>query len=142
MKRPSSIINFERFFWASMAFSIATVIFAWPDIQAESVKSGSTIAITAVVLQVLIFGGISVGFWYGIARRASNVVRWIYVIWMGFSSASTLYGLAEGQGIQDSAVAISLVSTALTIASMVFLFRSDAVSWLTRKSSVDTEIFK
>lgn len=125
-----------------MIIGIGSTVLAWPQIQSAAAKSGSTSVLTAITLTVLLFGGLSVALWYGIARRASNVARWIYVVWMSLSSVSTLYSLADARGIQGSALAVSLVSTALTIASIFCLFKADAVFWLKAKAPVNPAIFE
>lgn len=139
MLRPRSILNFERFFWASFILGIVSTYFAWTRIEAALAKSGSGLAAIVIVLTFL--SAISVGLWYGIARRASNFVRWIYILWMGFGSGSMLLSLLDPQTPRDTAMAFSLASTALTVASIICLFRSDAVAWLKGKPVTDARIF-
>lgn len=141
MRRPVSIQNFERFFWASMVVGILGTYFAWPRIEAALAKSGSPVGGAAAVIVLAFFSAISVGLWYGIARRASNIVRWIYILWMGFGSGSTLMSLLDPQTPRDTAMAFSLASTALTVASIICLFRRDAVTWLKGKPVTDARIF-
>lgn len=141
MRRPQSILNFERFFWASMVVGVIGTYFAWPRIEAALEKSGSPVGLAAAVIVLAFFGTISVGLWYGIARRASNIVRWIYILWMGFGSGSTLLSLLDPQTPRDTAMAFSLASTALTVASIVCLLSGDAAAWLKGKPVTDARIF-
>lgn len=142
MRRPASILNFERFFWASMIVGFVSTCLAWPRMEAALEKAGSPFGMTVAAIMILFFMGISVGFWYGIARRASNVVRWIYIVWMGFGSISTLLSLTNPRTPHDTAMAFSLGSTALTVASIICLFRSDAVAWLKGNPVTDSSIFE
>lgn len=144
MRRPPSIIAFERLFWASIFVGVVSTFFAWDSmmttLQRDSALELRTGA-TAIIVMLFIMSAISVAFWYGIARRASNVVKWIYVVWMGLGSISTITSLGDAKGLQGVALVMSLISTALTIGSIACLFRSDAVAWLTGKASVDPGIF-
>jgi hypothetical protein len=141
MQRPSSIILFERFFWASVIVGLISTVFAWVDMQATLERSGSTFGMTSVAIVLAFFLAIPIAFWYGIARRGSNVVRWIYVVWMGFSVIMTLASLFDPQDLNGVALAFSLISTALTVASIACLFRADAVAWLSGKPPVDPGVF-
>ncbi|APZ98335.1 hypothetical protein BWQ93_07430 [Sphingopyxis sp. QXT-31] len=141
MHRPPSIIWFERLFWASMIVGLISTAFAWADMQSTLEKSGSPFGMTSVAVTLAVFLAIPVAFWYAIARRGSNVVRWIYVIWMGFGVIMTLLSLFDPQNVNGIALGISLISTALSAASIACLFRGDAVAWLTGKAPVDPGIF-
>lgn len=141
MGRPLSIVNFERFFWASVLVGLISTAFAWTDMQATLERSGSAYSMTSVAIALCIFLMIPIAFWYAIARRGSNIVRWIYVIWMGFNIVMTLVSLFDPQNVNGIALGFSLISTALTAASIACLFRTDAVAWLTGKRPVDPGIF-
>lgn len=97
---------------------------------------------TVVVIWILAFATISVGLWYGIARRRSNVVRWIYAIWMGLGVVSTALSLLDPQTQFDVTLTFTLISTVLTAASIVCLFRNDAAAWLKGIPATDSSIFE
>lgn len=142
MERPISIVIFERLFWISTVIGAVGTYFAWPKMRAALAQSGSPYGMTTVVIMMLVFGAISIGLWYGIARRRNNIVRWIYIVWMGFGSISTLASLADPSTLPDTAMAFSLVSTTLILASIIFLFRSDTVSWIKGPPPVNSGIFR
>lgn len=145
MARPASIMNFERSFWASMLLGAGSLALHWPKIIG-SLKSDPAIA--SMVESAAIFVGIALGFsfavsillWYFVARKASNIAKWIYVAVMGFGAVSTLASLNDPTSPTGLALAISLVSTALTALSILFLFRPDARVWF-GKVSVDPRTF-
>lgn len=142
MPKPASIVNFERFFWASMIVGFIGTYFAWPNMQTTLEQSGSPYSMTWVVIGIAIISTITIGLWYGIAKRRNNIMRWIYVGLMGFSSLSTLLSLTDPQILINTAMIISLASTALIVASIACLFRRDAVMWLKGKSMSNPEIFQ
>ena len=145
MARPASIINFERSFWASMLLGVGSLALHWPIIIG-SLRSDPATA--PMVDSAAIFVGIALGFgfaisillWYFVARKASNIAKWIYVAVMGFGAVSTLTSLNDPTSPTGLALAISLVSTALTALSILFLFRPDARVWF-GKDAVDPRTF-
>jgi hypothetical protein len=128
-----------------MLIGIASTYFAWGEmaaaIERASPQSTTSTSMVAVVIMLSFFASISIAFWYAIARRASKIAKWIYVIWMGLGSISTLTSLSDPTGFKGAALVASLVSTALTIASIVCLFRPDAVAWFARKGRSDASVF-
>lgn len=144
MHRPRSIIWFERFFWGSILIGFLSAGFAWNDIARE-IESDAVSSTTGIVFLAIIFAitiGISIAFWYFIARRGSNIAKWIYTVWMGLGSLWTLVTLVDPAAVRGAALAASLISTLLTLASIACLFRPDAAAWLTGKAPVDPGIFE
>ena len=128
-----------------MLIGVASTYFAWGEmtaaIERESPKLASSTSMVAIAIMLIFFASISIAFWYAIARRANRIAKWIYVVWMGFGSISTLMSLNDPAGFKGAALVTSLVSTALTIASMICLFRSDAVAWFARKGRSEASVF-
>jgi hypothetical protein len=128
-----------------MLLGAGSLALHWPKIIG-SLKSDPAIA--SMVESAAIFVGIALGFsfavsillWYFVARKASNIAKWIYVAVMGFGAVSTLASLNDPTSPTGLALAISLVSTTLTALSIFFLFRPDARVWF-GKVSVDPRIF-
>lgn len=145
MHRPPSIILFERLFWASLVASFLTTALTWNDIMSQmqrdavGFRSATVIGITAVILAVTLL--ILAGLWYGIARRGSNVTKWIYVVLTALGTLSTIASLFEPDTLSGIWLVGTLLSTVLSVASAAVLFRADAVAWLTGKAPVDPGIF-
>ncbi len=146
MIRPASIRNFERCFWTSMLLGAASLVLHWPRI----VTGLKADAVTAPVIEsavIFVGGAWAIGFaislllWHFIARKASNIAKWIYVVVMGLGSVSTLTSFNDPMSPTGLALAVSLISTALTVFSIVFLFRPDARSWFGR-DAVDPRTFE
>jgi len=145
MRRPASIINFERSFWASILIGIGSMVLHWTTVvdllKKDPVLSKSVDAAVIGVGLALAFGfALSLLLWYLISRRVSNVAKWIYVVVMGFGVVSTLTSIDDPASPTGFALAISLASTALTAVSIFFLFRPDARAWFAREV-VDPKTF-
>lgn len=145
MYRPTSIIQFERFFWGSILVSFLGGIATWSEtqeaMQREAAGIPSAIAV-GVTIGILVFTLlILTALWYAIARRASNVARWIYVVLTILGTLMTIPMFLEPAGVSGLAMAASSLSTLLSVVSVVYLFRADAVAWLTGKAPVDPGIF-
>ena len=146
MERPKSIIAFERAFWASFAVGLLGGILSWnqvlaayerePSIAALGFGSGFLIAIWCISLAFQFL------FWYLIARKASNVTRWIYVVLMGLGIISALATINDPAMPGGVSWIFSLASSALTALAIFFLFRPDASDWLTKKRYVDPDTFR
>lgn len=146
MERPKSIIAFERAFWASFAVGLIGSLLTWddvlktyqrdPSISAMGFGSGFLIAILGISF------GIQLLFWYFIARKASNVMRWIYAVLMALGIVSSLAMLNDPALPGGISLVFSLGSSALTALAIFFLFRPDASAWLTNKRDVDPDTFR
>lgn len=147
MQRPPSIINFEHSFWASILTGIVGTLIHW-QMMTELVKNdpmmseSADMAITVIGFAIFMSFALSGLLWYLIARRASRVTRWIYVLLMGFGSISTVTSINDPMAPQGFGLALMLVSTALTVLSIYFLFRPDASEWFKGKRGVDPETFR
>lgn len=145
MQRPPSIILFERLFWASLVASFLTTALAWNDImsqverEASGNQSATAMGFAAVILAITLL--ILTALWYGIARRGSNVTKWIYEVLTALGTLSTILAFFEPDGLGGIWLAGTLLSTVLSVASVAVLFRADAIAWLKTKP-VDPGTFR
>ncbi len=146
MYRPDSIVYFERFFGASILVSVLATIITWNEItmefERESAGIQSATALGFIIATFVVTLLILSALWYGIARRASNVAKWIYVVLTGLGTLLTIASLFEPTEFGGLSLAGSLLSTALSVASIVCLFRADAIAWLTGKGPTDPSVFE
>ncbi|MGH6652572.1 MAG: hypothetical protein ACREB7_15720 [Sphingopyxis sp.] len=145
MHRPPSIILFERLLWTSFAISVVTTYLAWNDMMAEiehgaaGMRSSTAIGITMFIFAVTL--AILAALWYAIARRGSNVAKWIYVVLVALGTLQTIASLFEPNSLSTMWLGATLLVTALSVGSAAVLFRSDAVAWLAGKGPVDPGVF-
>ena len=122
--RPTSIVLFERLFLLSLAIALVNGFLQYDALVAQVGNdpalaqlgwgSGAILVVMAISLLIPLL------LWYFIARRASNIAKWILVV-MTLLDAGQLGSLA---GIASLAVTI------LQLVAIVLLFRADARAWL------------
>ena len=132
--RPSSIVRFDRLYLASIAVGLVGNILEWPLTIARLAENPDTAALGSTAT-VAAGGMIAVGvvvallLWFFIARRGSNIARWILVVFTVFAIGSLAIGFSSGAVILDAGGIVRIVAVALQTAAIVFLFRPDAAPW-------------
>lgn len=134
--RPSSIVRFDRLYLASIAVGLVGNILEWPLTMARLAENPDTAAMgstATVAAGGMIAAGILIALllWFLIARRGSNVAKWILVVFTVFAVGSLAIGFSTGAVILDAGGILRLVAVALQTAAVVFLFRPDAAVWFT-----------
>lgn len=129
--RPQSIVMFERLFLASLALSLLGFIMDYgamadmmqndPAAQQLGLGNGFMISIAVVGYALYLL------LWYLIARRASNVAKWVLVVFVALGVITLLGSLSSAWTLSKI---IGLAVYALEIAAVVHLFRPDAKAWL------------
>lgn len=101
----------------------------------SSTAIGLTVFIFAVTLAIL------AALWYAIARRGSNIAKWIYVVLVALGTLQTIASLFEPNSLSTMWLGATLLATALSVGSAAVLFRADAVAWLAGTPPVDPGVF-
>lgn len=139
--RPASITMFERLFLGALAVGFVNFILNYDTVvaQVEAQPGLSAIGGTPFIIGTLIIGNaINLLLWFFIARRASNVARWILVVLTGFGLLS-LFSLPE---VETWQAVMSVVILALQVAALYFLFRPDAKAWFEHgPNGMDPNVF-
>lgn len=125
--RPQSIVNFERAVLASLGLGVLNSWVSWDrsvaTVTAAGVGASSIIGIQAVMIALILLL-----VWF-VARKASPVAKWIYVVITGLGLVASLVGLPQVMKTGALSVALTIVQTLLSIYSLWLLFRPDAKSW-------------
>jgi hypothetical protein len=129
--RPPSIRLFEKLYLLTIAIGLVALALSWNSItglaQARTGQDAANgVLIVAAVLGVLI----PLLLLYFIARRASNVAKWIFVVLAAFSVLSFVAGAANPELPKDALFALNVASLLLTLYCAWLLFRPDARAWL------------
>lgn len=122
--RPQSIIRFEQLFLASAALGVLNQVITFGG------ASGPSVALSAGPVFVALAWGMTLLIGYFIARRASNVAKWALVVLIAPGVLVAVPNLAPLIGSAPRFVVMASVVVLLKIASVIFLFRRDAVEWL------------
>ncbi len=140
--RPASITMFDRLFLGALAVGFVNFILNYESVleQVEAEPGLAVIGGMPFLIGTLIIGNaINLLLWFLIARRASNVAKWILVVLTGFSLLS-LFSLPEVGALQ---AVITLVILALQLAAIYFLFRADAKAWFKHgPNGMDPDVFE
>ena len=137
MKRPRSILMFERLFLASILLGFVIVPSGWETARAElraapELPGAVELASMGMPFMIGIFVVttiINVLLWYFIARRASVVAKWILIAFNVLAIVALVTQAALGLVPGDLVVAIDLLVLALNVAAIWYLFRPDARLW-------------
>jgi hypothetical protein len=125
--RPPSIVRFEQAVYASLGLSLVNSLI-WSDTDTAS-SPGIELPLSHLIGLHVVALGISVLLIWLIARRASNIAKWIFVALSGLSLALQLASpewIFEMGGVET---AILLSQDLLIIIALRMLFRSDSRAW-------------
>jgi len=134
--RPQSIQLFEKVFFAGFVIGLVNLFLSWnqvnamvddPRLQAAGVADG--ILIFGVVMGTLI----PLLLWYFIARRASNVAKWVFVVLTAIGVFGFVSSLADPAMPKGAILIGSAVATALNVFAAWLLFKPDTKAWLESK---------
>ena len=136
--RPQSIQLFEKVYLASIAIGLVNAVLSWsqvdamladPRMQAAGVGTGTLVL--GVVIGILV----PLLLWYFIARRASNVAKWIYVVLTAVGLFGFLSALANPMAPKGLITLLGAAATGLQVYGAWLLFRPDAAAWFESKGA-------
>ena len=145
--RPKSIIIFERLLWLSLVLTYAAEAASFETTMATMeldpvtgtpvMSAGFLLAIDAIGLAVFLL------LWFFIARRASNVCKWILIVLTAIGIIALPFVMAEYFAAGTLVGIVSLSAAALSTVYVSFLFRPDARQWFESKGArpVDPNVF-
>ena|SRR5688572_18206977 len=136
MNRPASIVLFEKLYIAVIIIGVIGVALSWNSLSAMAeAQPGVPEAMgSGILIGALIFGFlIPLLLLYFIARRASNIAKWIFVILTAFSVYSFIATLSNPMVPKGILLAVNVVSLILTLYCAWLLFKPDAKAWLESK---------
>lgn len=143
--RPRSIILFERVYGLNIAMAVASLAWAYaragqwaPSTPADAAMGGRAAAAFTIAGVAVLVIAIKLLIWFFIARRASNVARWIFVIFFVLAILSLIRTIGlYGRGMLPSPflVGFGVLDTLLRIACLWLLFRPDASAWFRGRHS-------
>ena len=136
--RPRSIEMFDKVYLGGMVFSFAIAAILWDDVsaslntpEAKSLGMGSGFLVGGMIIGLII----SLLLWYFIARRASNIGKWIYVVFSAIAVFSVLSSLSNPSTPKGLFLAGNIITLVLQLYAAWLLFKPDAVAWLESKGA-------
>ncbi|WP_067858168.1 MULTISPECIES: hypothetical protein [Aeromicrobium] len=142
--RPASVATAVKLIWANVALSLLSAVLAFAmlddliDQAIDNAGSGATIdrdaarigAIGAVVFGLIIGVGLAALFAYFIGKGAN----WARIVYTVLIVIGVLGSLAQLGGQPPVLLVLSLVSLAIGIAIVVFLYRPDSNAYFKKKA--------
>jgi hypothetical protein len=137
--RPPSILLFERLYIVKIVLGLVAGAFALSRISATILPTGAPVAVQKMMPVIMIasmaFGVIvSLLLLYFIARRASDVAKWIFVVFFALGAISLIRSFSGRFPIAGWMHGLSLVQVAMGAVMLWLLFRPDAKAWFAEPS--------
>lgn len=138
--QPPSIIRFSRLFLASVGITALLAALNFPGLKASLLRQdpaaanlGDGVMILALALGIAVL----VVLWFLIARRASNVAKWVLVALTAVSIALQVPKVGAIVVSLDPIAILGLLAAVGQIVAIAFLFRADAREWLSHDQPLD-----
>ena len=138
MNRPASIVLFEKLYIATIVIGLIGVALSWNTLnEAVTNQPGVSASVgSGILIGAMIFGFlIPILLLYFIARRASNIAKWVFVVLTAFSVYSFIATLSNPMMPKGLFLAVNVVSLILTLYCAWLLFKPDAKAWLDSKGA-------
>ena len=134
--RPQSIELFEKVYLGSIALGLVNTALSWGALTASlktvsdgAMKMGPGVMVGSIVIGLVI----SLLLWFFVARRASSVAKWIFVVITAIGVFGVLSSLANPLAPKGLTMIGGMIATALQVFAARLLFKPDAVAWLESK---------
>lgn len=129
--RPQAVIRFERLYLAGVGVWLVAA-----GLKLSTASQSGGINLPFVMLALALIMAINWFFWFFIARRGSNIVRWLFCVAIVFSLVSLPDVWANDlQGGLACAI-LSLLVVILQTAALLMLCGKDANLWLSHKGRI------
>jgi hypothetical protein len=133
---------FERLFLASTALGLISLLVSYDALRAFAIANGTSPGAEFVGG----FGGLlwNLLMWFFIARRASNIAKWIFVVMMALGLVFMAIGAQWSFDLGVTYILSVGLVTVLQVIATVYLFRRDAVAWLKsggKSGEIDAQVF-
>ena len=127
--RPNSIIQFERFYLAAIGVDVVNTILSWTDWQERALLHPQMLGEMTLPVTTAIGFAVSLLLWFLIARRRSNVAKWLLTLFVLLALVWTVYAIPMGRYALGLSGLLGVFSTVLQAYAVWLLFRADARRW-------------
>lgn len=142
--RPRSIVRFERLYIIKIGLGVIATLWGLSGLRHVAPGMATILSSRPAVAALIIglFGALAIELLllHLVVRRASDVARWIIVLFFAVSGASLGFGIVKGSFFALGSFPVSLLAFAVTAGSIWFLYRPDASRWFRvgrpRRSSI------
>jgi hypothetical protein len=143
--RPKSIVNFERIVLLNILLGIVTLWLSWDKMQAAQqaalaekgqAKMVGMVSSLTIGMEVLFVAVYLLLVWL-IARKASPVAKWIYVVLAVIGLVLAVIGLGKAAALGTVPMVLGLLGHVLSLISLWLLFRPDSKAWFNEGRAAD-----
>lgn len=127
--RPASILHFERILFAALSIDLINNLLSWNLMAARIAAEGMAPNPLALLAMSLASPLVGLLFWYFVARRRSNIARWVMTAVVAVGAAAFAYKAAKIGATMDRLLVLGLVSELLKAVAVFRLFTGDANRW-------------
>lgn len=128
--RPPSIVRFEQLYLGKIVLGVIASVWGLNAIrQAVPGAVPPGLVLGALVAGLIVGLAIELTLLHFVVRRASDIARWIVVLFFGVSCASLIYGITHGSLFALGSYPVTLLAFTLSAGSVWCLFRPDALRW-------------
>jgi hypothetical protein len=145
--RPPSIVLFEKVFLAAIVLGLINSLLFWgsmTEVLDDPAMKAAGMGTGFMLVSVVIGTTISLLLWYFIARRASNVAKWIFVVILALGVFGMVANIANPAVPKGAQLVGGFVSLLLQLYAGWLLFKPDAKVWLESrgtKGASDPSVF-
>lgn len=129
--KPRSIVRFE---WLYLAGVAAWLVAAMVKFSVVGIPSRPPLPF--IVLGLALVVALQAFIWFFIARRGSNLVRWLLCVFVVFALLGLPDSWAKGLQIGMVYAALSISPTILQTAALLMLYGKGARLWLSHKGRI------
>ena len=144
LPRPKSIVDFERVYIAALALGFLNAFLSGeaPDHGSQDALRAFLFVAFMVILSAIVIALALLLLWL-IARRASVVARWLYVVLESAALAWGFYGIPDTLATVDVLpAALSIGELGLGMTTLWLILTPEANAWFARRPYGLTDIFR
>ena len=136
MIRPTSIIQFERFYVAAIGVDAINTVLSWTAREERALLEPQMLGNATLPVMTAIGFAIALLLWFFIARRGSAIAKWVLTIFVTVALVWSLYAIPTGRYSMGMSGLLGLFSTVLQAYSVWMLFRPNAKPWFGGKKEL------
>ena len=139
MQKPGSMKTFDLLYLGSIVVGLLGLAFGWDglveqmvaEFSAQGVEADAQTASFSLILGFAFASVINVALWFLVSVLRIEFVKWLLVIFLVYGIFSIVVGVSES-GF-DLTQITAIVSTAMSIGAIYFLFQPASKEWLAAK---------
>jgi hypothetical protein len=145
--RPPSILLFERLYIVKIVFGLVAGMFVFSRLSFMQVPADAPSAVQKL-MPIITIGSIALSvavsllLLYFIARRASDVAKWIFIVLFSLGAIGLIWNFSHRLAAPSWINGLSFLQIAIEAVMLWLLFRPDAKAWFAGPSRQPPQDFR